>query len=80
MWTTAKLELRNLIADNSSDKLRYKKRVIGIVNGTNKVFKTFERRRITDFTDGTLSQQLGVFVDGVKQTVVTDSPVIGEFS
>lgn len=84
-WTTlqnARDDLRALISDGPKDKLRYRKRCIGDLNGTNTRFKTFEFRRVTDFsTESGLS--LGVFVNGVRKTqgtgVTADFPEIGEF-
>lgn len=77
----ARSDLRALLSDGPTDKLRYRKRMIGDVNGVNLRFKSFEFRRVTDFfTESSLS--LGVFVNGVRQTegvqVTADFPEIGE--
>lgn len=53
MWTTtaqAISDLRRLISDDDTDKLCDMKLVFGKIDGTNTRFKTFERRRVTDFT------------------------------
>lgn len=79
-WTTAALDLRNLLSDGDIDKARYRKRVFGEVNGTNTHFKTFEFRRTTDFS--TSSLPLGVWVSGVNvgtSGITSDSPVTGDF-
>lgn len=79
-WTTASTDLRTLLSDNATDKHRYRKRVFGEVNSVNTSFKTFEFRRITDFT--TATSPLGVWIDGVLQTstvVSGDSVGTGDF-
>lgn len=76
-WTDAVLDLRRQLSDNSNDKLRYRKRCIGQIDGLNKTFKTFEFRRVTDFVSTTLPN--GVFVNGSSVSSVTDFPEIGEF-
>lgn len=77
-WTTAKAELRKLISDDSTDKRTIKKECIGLVNGTNKQFITFDYRRTTDFT-AVNPFPLGVFVDGVSVAVTLDDPASGVF-
>jgi len=64
-WATALADLRLKLSDNSNDKLRAFKRVFGQVDGSNKVFKTFEFRRVTDFTSA--SAPLGVYINQVRQ-------------
>lgn len=79
-WTTASTDLRTLLSDNLTDKHRYRKRVFGEINGINTSFKTFEFRRITDFT--TATSPLGVWIDGVLQdptAVSGDSVGTGDF-
>lgn len=63
-WATALSDLRTKLSDNSKDRLRAFKRVFGDINGVNTIFKTFEFRRITDFT--TATGFLGVYKNGVK--------------
>lgn len=76
-WDTAVDDLRSLLSDGSTDKLRYRKRCVGEVNGNNTRFKTFEFRRITDFTDAELPN--GVFIGGEAVAVSEDFPEVGEF-
>ena len=76
-WTTALSELRGDLSDGPTDKLRYRKRCVGEVNGTNTLFKTFEFRRATNFTSPPAGQ--GVFVSGIAAASSTDFPDIGSF-
>jgi len=76
-WTTSLADLRALLSDGASDKYRYRKRVINEVNGVNRVFKTFEFRRVTDFTS--VTGDLGVYVNGALATVSSDTVGNGEF-
>lgn len=76
-WTTAIQDLRILLSDGATDKYNFRKRCFGEINGTNTRFKTFDFRRITDFTVTD-----SVFLDGVLQpssAIVADSPLTGEF-
>ncbi len=63
-WTTAQSDLRTALSDNATDKMRYRKTLIGTVDGVNTVFKTLEFRRTTNFI--TSSAPLGVYVNGVR--------------
>jgi hypothetical protein len=77
MWLTGKQDLRIALSDGPTDRYHFRKRVFGELNGSNLRFKTFEFRRITDFT---LSP--GVFLNGVLlpvSSVSTDSILTGEF-
>lgn len=56
--------LRSLIKDNPTDKLCSTKSVIGETNGTNKIFKTFEYRRLTDFSSSGTGFPLGIYLNG----------------
>lgn len=76
-WTSAISDVRIQLADNANNKHRYRKRCIGQVDGTNATFKTFEIRRINDFT--TASPPLGAYVNGVFAPVASDNTEIGEF-
>lgn len=76
-YLTAIPDLRVFLSDNDKDKLFWRKRCIGSPDGSNKRFKTFEFRRLTDFTTS-VSPYL-VFVDGVAATVDTDSTESGDF-
>lgn len=76
-WTTAVPDLRIQLSDGPTDRYHYIKKCFGQVNGSNKRFKTFEFRRVTDFT---VTQ--GVYVNGVLQPIIkiaSDSVGTGEF-
>jgi hypothetical protein len=59
-WSTADQNLRTLLSDGATDKHRYRKKVLGVSNSSNVSFKTFEFRRLTNFTSNT-DTSLGVF-------------------
>ena len=68
---TALTELRKLLNDNATDKLRALKTVLGKIDGNNVTFKTLEFRRITDFTEA--EWPFGVFVnDSSTPEVITE--------
>lgn len=76
-WTTATADLRIQLSDGATDRYHFRKRCFGEVNGVNKRFKTFEFRRVTDFT---VTQ--GVYLNGVLQAIAkiaSDSVSTGEF-
>lgn len=78
-WTTAVTDVRKIMSDGDTDKLRYRKKVIGVVNGTNLVFKTFEDRRLSDFVAPV--PPTGVFDDnGVALPVTSEDLTSGEFT
>ena len=77
-WTTALSDVRMIMSDGPTDKLRYRKRVMGFQSGTNLIFKTFEFRRVTDLS--TAVAPLGVYVDEAPVTVSADNLEIGEFT
>lgn len=77
-WTTAVEDLRTFLSDGVTDKLSAMKKVINAPNGTLTMFKTFEARRITDFT--TAVAPLGVYVNGVLATVSADDLTSGYFT
>jgi hypothetical protein len=77
-WASAVSDLRTQLSDGPLDKLRYRKRCFDQANGVNKVFKTFEFRRLTNFTTATAPE--GVYVDGVAVTLTSDMPSVGEFT
>ena len=59
--------LRDVLLDNVTDKLASNKKVIGVIDGSNLTFKTFEYRRVTDFTTNAGSTfPLGVYKDGTQ--------------
>lgn len=78
-WANPESDLRTSLSDNAADKLRYRKRVFGECNGVNTSFKTFEFRRITDFTS--VTAPLGVWVNGslLSGGVTTDFKSSGDF-
>lgn len=77
-WADPSTDLRTLLSDGPEDKLRYRKKVFGEVDGNNVAFKTFEFRRTTDFSS--VDSPLGVWVDGVLgAAVVSDNPSTGDF-
>ncbi len=83
-WSSTALaitSLRTLVKDNPTDKLCSTKAVLGTVDGTNQIFKTFEYRRLTDFTDS-LDFPLGVYYNGNQLAatgVAQDDPDSGTF-
>ena len=82
-WTTATDDLRLLLNDGATDKIRAFKRVFGDINGANDRFKTYEFRRITDFKTEDDASALGVYIDGVKVSnayLTADDPLTGFFT
>lgn len=80
-WTTAVSDLRTLLSDGPEDRYNSRKRCFGEVNGINLTFRTFEFRRITDFTAADFP--LGVFVNGSRvdnADISFDYPNTGEFT
>ncbi len=77
-WATSTTDLRRLLSDGSTDKLKHRKRVLGQINGANTVFKTFEFRRVTDLS--TATAPFGVYVDGSAVAVSSDDLSVGEFT
>ena len=77
-WTDAIEDLRNLVNDGPTDHERWRKQCVGQVDGVNVAFKTWEKRRVTDFTAPTAT--LGVFVDSLGVTAATDDTELGQFS
>lgn len=77
-WQSGYADVRTLISDGATDKLRYRKEVFGNIDGSNVTFKTFETRRVTNFT--TSSAPLGVYGNGVGLTVSADDVESGEFT
>ena len=77
-WTTNIADLRALLSDQGDDRHCYRKKVFGVINGSNKVFKSFETRRVTDFTSA--SAPLGAYVDDTHATCTADNTAVGEFT
>jgi hypothetical protein len=63
-WSSALTDLRTKLSDGPTDRIRAFKRVFGQIDGSNKVFKTYEFRRVTDFTSATGA--LGVYLNGTR--------------
>jgi hypothetical protein len=79
---TAYIALRNLIKDNDQDKICSTKAVLGELNGSNKTFKTFEYRRLTDFSSTATAWPLGIYQNGTmlpSSGVSRDDPDSGTF-
>lgn len=83
-WTTAIQDLRDVLNDNPLNRYCYRKKCLGQIDGANTSFKTFEFRRITNFTDSVLSAApLGVYVAGVRilpANISFDDTNSGEFT
>lgn len=77
-WLTAVTDFRTNANDGPTDKLRHRKRVFGVQDSVNLVFKTLEFRRITDLSAPT--GVLGVYVNNVLATVTADDISVGQFS
>lgn len=80
-WVTAIDDVRMKLNDGSLDKIRAFKRVVGQIDGSNKVFKTFEFRRVSNFT--TAAQPLGVYKNQIRldaTAIASDDPTSGFFS
>lgn len=77
-WTTAVADVRILISDGSTDKLRYRKEVFGNLDSNNKVFKTFEIRRITALVGAVAP--VGVYNNGSLVAVSSEDLESGEFT
>jgi hypothetical protein len=79
-WDSALLDLRQLLSDGPTDKYRWRKQVYPAPNGLTTSFKTFEFRRITDFTNSV--SPLGIYKNGVllsNNEVVSDEVSTGDF-
>lgn len=78
---TAVSALRNIIFDGPTDKRAVNKKVLGVVDGVNVTFTTFEYRRVGAFTSPTFPLP-GVYVNGVLvpgNKVTNDDPASGVF-
>lgn len=84
MWVSvaaATTDLRTLISDGPTDKNVYRKKLFGDTNAVNTYFRSFDRRRVTNFSDPTLAFPLGVFINGVRVAnsgISADDPLSGE--
>ncbi len=77
-WSTAVADVRILLSDGAADKLRYRKEVFGNIDGSNRVFKTFEARRITALVGA--AAPVGVYGDGTLLPVTSEDLESGEFT
>lgn len=80
-WADPILDLRTKLSDGPTDKLRAFKRVLGKIDGTNKLFKTFEFRRVSNLT--TATAPLGVYKNDVylgAAAIASDDIATGYFS
>jgi hypothetical protein len=74
-------DLQVLLSDQPDDRYMYRKRVFGQCDGTNTSFKTFDRRRVTNFTVAATSGE-GLYLNSVliaSSNVTSDVPETGEF-
>lgn len=78
IWSAAVQDVRMVLSDGPTDKLAYRKKVIGVQNGTNLVFKTFEMRRVSTLV--TPTGPVGVFLDDVLKTVSSEDLPSGQFT
>lgn len=79
-WSTAVSDLRVSLSDGPQDKVRYRKTLLGKIDGVNKFFRTLEFRRITDFKTGT-TPMMGIWLDGILQAttaIANDFPDSGD--
>jgi hypothetical protein len=77
-WSSAVSDLRSLLSDGPTDRFRFLKGCFGTVDDSNRIFKTFENRRVTNLVSAT--SPLGVYVSGTLVTVSSDDPVTGQFT
>lgn len=80
-WTTvaqAVSDLRAQLSDGPTDKLSFQKAVIGLCNGDNTVFKTFDIRRLSSFV--TITDIANVYVNDDIATVVSEDLESGMFT
>jgi hypothetical protein len=87
MWTdktAAIADIRRLISDGDTDKFCDQKLVFGKIDGNNVRFKSFERRRVSDFTvDADDPSPVGVYINFERisaASVATDDLVSGSFT
>jgi hypothetical protein len=80
-WSTAVQDIRLKLSDNPNDKLRAYKRVFGQIDGVNVTFKTFEFRRVTDFTSA--DAPLGIYKNQIRlnaSDIASDDLTTGFFT
>lgn len=82
-WANPINDLRILLSDGPTDKLRANKAVMGNQNGVNATFKTFEFRRQNDFSAASSVSPIGISINGSMvspSAVAVDDPLTGFFS
>ncbi len=72
-------DCRKILSDGPTDKLRYRKKVIGLADGSNLVFKTFEMRRISTLA-GATGSPVGLFLNNALKAVTSEDLTSGEFT
>lgn len=77
-WADPIGDVRKILSDGPTDKLCYRKQVIGQQDGTNLTFKTFEARRVSPFVSATAP--IGVYLDNQTVTVASEDLESGEFT
>jgi hypothetical protein len=81
-YQTAINDLRTLLSDEGDDRYTYRHHCFGQVDGVNLQFKTFFRRRVTDFTMASTGGA-GVYVEGqqvLAANIGWDNQESGEFA
>lgn len=74
-WTTSTADLRTYLSDGPTDKSARRKALFGRKDGSNRVFYSFEFRRVTDFTSAVAP--LGVYVANSLVSVSSDDVATG---
>lgn len=77
-WDTAIADVRSTISDGATDKLHWRKKCLGVSDGTNLNFKTIEKRRLSSLV--TPTAPVGVWVNDVAATVDSEDLTSGQFT
>lgn len=77
-WATAVADVRTVLSDGPTDKLRWHKDVLGLQDGVNVNFKTFEARRISPLV-GSNGAPIGVFINNVLVSTSSEDLESGLF-
>lgn len=80
-YLTGVLDLRILLSDQGDDRYVYRHHCFGTLDGSNLNFKTFYRRRVTDFSQPATGGP-GLYVDNVLvgfASITSDNTETGEF-
>jgi hypothetical protein len=78
VWADPVGDVRKILSDGPTDKLRYRKAVMNQLDGVNTIFKTFERRRVTTLV--TATPPVGVYVNNSLVSVSAEDLESGEFT